>query len=683
MHSRTLALPKKTLKMSQPKIYKKAPLQFKQTQNRQHSWGRASLFFVKSRTEKTLNVLKVTTIFTKLSRVSTGTIDFHYSSHLYKEFHQNKSSFIKTTHEKANSAFVPRKYTRNSSYQKLKTIPSLLIPVKSCGIDSRICRHLHNPLNSSQGKITSNFKSLVYSLLNMLNFYLGTTRKHVMHSKKAAIIIAFINFQSSLSTDAVYLTSSQHDTLKNSLKRSSTEFETTQYSNSLFFRQGARVLFLPKNHNTPNKLTSHAKIPNITPLNYLLNVLVTSTKVNTIFRGWYARTIKRKKLYNRSRSIFAKGALNRNITNRDTQSTQRDVFWYKKKQFTWKLKKKQQNLKYNISRIRGMQKNFMFRLWDTNTEQHGRVNHKPSNSLPMAVQHADAPLRGLLYRANSYWLHSQVSQNCFGASFTNVNFLLLTLSNPFLLKLVNSTSIYNPTRLLNNLSQFDRLLTSRLLISTHPSNLNINSNIQPHSSFKYVLTKQLSSLFSMNKIREDIIPFYYHTLVRFLENCSGKKILFQFYPFAHQNISPDFIVRYKSWIPRMGSYERRLGHKFFFEEALHIMHLSFVLHDAVLFSNWLKSMILRISFWKTRSIFRFIRYLYLLYFTPTFNELGMKGLKIKLKGKISAAGNSRKRTILYRTGETSHSKVSLKVSYHKQTINTFTGVMGFQVWIFY
>ena len=129
----------------------------------------------------------------------------------------------------------------------------------------------------------------------------------------------------------------------------------------------------------------------------------------------------------------------------------------------------------------------------------------------------------------------------------------------------------------------------------------------------------------------------------------------------------------------MGSYERRLGHKFFFEEALHIMHLSFVFRDTTLFASWLKAMILRISFWKTRSIFRFIRYLYLLYFTPSFHELGIRGLKIKLKGKISAAGNSRKRTILYRTGETSHSEVNIRVSHHKQTINTFTGVMGFQV----
>jgi ribosomal protein S3 len=57
----------------------------------------------------------------------------------------------------------------------------------------------------------------------------------------------------------------------------------------------------------------------------------------------------------------------------------------------------------------------------------------------------------------------------------------------------------------------------------------------------------------------------------------------------------------------------------------------------------------------------------------------MKGLKIKLKGKISSAGNSRKRTILYRAGSTSHSTVNTKVLHSFQTITTFTGVMGFQV----
>jgi len=90
-------------------------------------------------------------------------------------------------------------------------------------------------------------------------------------------------------------------------------------------------------------------------------------------------------------------------------------------------------------------------------------------------------------------------------------------------------------------------------------------------------------------------------------------------------------------------------------------------------------MILRISFWRTRSIFRFLKYLLNNYFVHIFKDLGVQGLKLKLKGKISVGGNSRKRAILFRVGKTSHSTVSLRVLHEIKTINTFTGVMGFQV----
>ena len=66
-----------------------------------------------------------------------------------------------------------------------------------------------------------------------------------------------------------------------------------------------------------------------------------------------------------------------------------------------------------------------------------------------------------------------------------------------------------------------------------------------------------------------------------------------------------------------------------------------------------------------------------------FDEIGVKGFKVRLKGKISVAGNSRKRSILYRIGKPSHTTVGLKVAHTMDTITTFTGVMGFQLWIFY
>jgi ribosomal protein S3 len=71
------------------------------------------------------------------------------------------------------------------------------------------------------------------------------------------------------------------------------------------------------------------------------------------------------------------------------------------------------------------------------------------------------------------------------------------------------------------------------------------------------------------------------------------------------------------------------------------------------------------------------------FYAYTLESLGVKGLKIKLKGKISAAGNSRKRVILYRVGRTSHSTTDLKVLNEVDTVVTFTGVMGLTVSLFY
>ena len=71
------------------------------------------------------------------------------------------------------------------------------------------------------------------------------------------------------------------------------------------------------------------------------------------------------------------------------------------------------------------------------------------------------------------------------------------------------------------------------------------------------------------------------------------------------------------------------------------------------------------------------------FFIYFFKPLDVKGLKIKLKGKISSAGNSRKKLILYRIGETSHSKLNLRVLNEFSTVVTFTGVMGLHVSIFY
>jgi len=70
-----------------------------------------------------------------------------------------------------------------------------------------------------------------------------------------------------------------------------------------------------------------------------------------------------------------------------------------------------------------------------------------------------------------------------------------------------------------------------------------------------------------------------------------------------------------------------------------------------------------------------MRYLFWVHFA----DLGFRGLKIRLKGKVSVAGNARTRSIKYRIGETSHATFDNRVVHDYSTINTFTGVLGFQI----
>lgn len=173
------------------------------------------------------------------------------------------------------------------------------------------------------------------------------------------------------------------------------------------------------------------------------------------------------------------------------------------------------------------------------------------------------------------------------------------------------------------------------------------------------------------------------TTTDFLEHCSGKKTLVYTYFTLIFSLSYHFTILYSRWARRLRYFSRRLGHRFFLRESLHIIHIGINWRDSHIVISWLKSLILRISFWKTRVILRFIRQLFTYLMAGKFPALGAKGFKVKLKGKISVAGNSRKRTIFLRYGRNSHGTVSLRCLYSRDIVESFTGVMGLQLWVFF
>jgi ribosomal protein S3 len=71
------------------------------------------------------------------------------------------------------------------------------------------------------------------------------------------------------------------------------------------------------------------------------------------------------------------------------------------------------------------------------------------------------------------------------------------------------------------------------------------------------------------------------------------------------------------------------------------------------------------------------------FFSELFNELGIRGVKFRLKGKISVSGNARTRKINYVIGNTSMSTYENKILHSLDLVRTFTGVMGLQIWLFF
>ena len=581
---------------------------------------------------------------------SLGFLTLHYHTHLLNLRKLNKS-YLPQTNLKWQFKPVTRSVPSSSStksflFQKLQTF-------------------------TFEFDISSFMAIVTY----FINKYL-LAKKH-LHSKKASIIIAQIVDAGHFARRTVYLSLTQKYLLHNKVKLQKylNSYDTSLPIYTTTFNNHFSNKLLQSSTTHPTTLSSKLKTLKLPPqhlylihTNILTNLIVLYTQYlrlrnnkKHVFKKLLQKTFKtRKRPYLLKKSWISSRKYTKYITKKVSQLFQRQqtnflwrkkqIFWYRKRRLFARFFRKWKRLPF--SRKPSFYSNHIPQTFNK------FYRPQPFNYNVLTFINKDFNLESIFNKPR-YW------------SYIPSQLLLIFVLNPYLFSLfLNQNQV---------LKSFDTYFYKHSILLP----CTVHSNLSPHKSFTYVISKKIRSLFSTSKIREDIIPFYYHTLIRFMEHCSGKKILIQLYPFLNQNIGFNDMVRYKMWTIRMKSYERRLGHKFFFEEALHIMHLSFSLRDVNLFSSWLKAMILRISFWKTRTIFRFLRYLFLIYFAHIFPELGIKGLKIRLKGKISAAGNSRKRTILYRVGQTSHSRLNLRVSHSKQTINTFTGVMGFQVWLFY
>lgn len=226
-------------------------------------------------------------------------------------------------------------------------------------------------------------------------------------------------------------------------------------------------------------------------------------------------------------------------------------------------------------------------------------------------------------------------------------------------------------------NQFETYATSG------PKGLLRKSNLWAVSSVDKVIRKRLFRHVTSTVFPVDLSIWYYKTLVQFIENCSGRKSLLLMGPFIQNALTYEDRARCSLWNNRVTGFQRILGSRIFVHEALAIIVTAVRIKDPTFLSNWIRGMLKRLSFWKYRLIFRYVKFVLRYVLKPNFHLLDFRGVKLQLKGKISVAGNARTRTLFMRIGDTSHSKMSNRVAYDLSFVNTFTGILGFKLWFFY
>jgi len=72
------------------------------------------------------------------------------------------------------------------------------------------------------------------------------------------------------------------------------------------------------------------------------------------------------------------------------------------------------------------------------------------------------------------------------------------------------------------------------------------TNLVPNSLLKLSSSVRLSSSTTASKHTPQLTPWYYNSIIRFVENVSGKKAMFQFYTFMAREVSQEYMALYRT-----------------------------------------------------------------------------------------------------------------------------------------
>jgi nitrate reductase NapE component len=233
-----------------------------------------------------------------------------------------------------------------------------------------------------------------------------------------------------------------------------------------------------------------------------------------------------------------------------------------------------------------------------------------------------------------------------------------------------------------NWSFFLKKFSNNLIVPNRISRLT-TTNIIPLGFFKSSVKKRVVKTLSNDIYIPRTTIYFYRTLINFIEYHTGKRVFLKLNPFLEGSLTFKDSCRCSIWYNKINIFQKILGHRIFVHESLRIFMAAVRFRDPTFLANWIRSMLYRMSFWKYRVLFRYIKYVFRALFLPYFDELDFKGVRLVVRGKISVAGNARARTLAFSVGNTSNSEFNNRVLSSFNTIDSFTGVMGFRLTFYF
>lgn len=142
-------------------------------------------------------------------------------------------------------------------------------------------------------------------------------------------------------------------------------------------------------------------------------------------------------------------------------------------------------------------------------------------------------------------------------------------------------------------------------------------------------------------------------------------------------------VRLRDFTSRLILFSSQFSTIFFLSEFIDVIYFSLKLCNLTIIFDYVQRVLRKLVIWDHKKFLFFLFNLYKEQMYPLFDYLGIRGLKILIKGKVGVGGNSRKRSIALVLGSTTSTALYSSAHSINRLLSTTTGALGFRVWMLY